>query len=195
MKKTILGVIAIAVLLGFNIALAKDNPSGTPFNVIWEAITNLQTQINEIVLMPGLPGEDGQDGEDGEDGLNCWDLDGDGIKDPEEDLNGDSIVDVLDCKGDTGEQGEPGQDAQHGAGNIAFIYSEINPDRNDYWLLKIDGTVWHVDQNNFYPGGVDYQVPIPVSDIVDWQYNSLLDKDGNYWLRQHVGWLNMGPLP
>lgn len=41
----------------------------------------------------GPPGADGQDGDQGppgpagQDGLNCWDLDGDGTQDPEEDLN------------------------------------------------------------------------------------------------------------
>jgi octaheme c-type cytochrome (tetrathionate reductase family) len=49
---------------------------------------------------PGADGADGADGApgaDGADGQNCWDLDGDGIPDPEEDINGDGNVDVYDC--------------------------------------------------------------------------------------------------
>ncbi len=45
----------------------------------------------------GAAGADGADGADGTDGVNCWDLNGDGIQDPNEDLNGDGNVDVEDC--------------------------------------------------------------------------------------------------
>jgi octaheme c-type cytochrome (tetrathionate reductase family) len=48
----------------------------------------------------GLDGQDGLDGADGAagaDGIACWDLNGNGVEDPEEDLNGDGVVDVLDC--------------------------------------------------------------------------------------------------
>lgn len=41
-------------------------------------------------------------------GLNCWDLDGDGIKDTNEDINNDGIWDTKDCKGDSGIAGLPG---------------------------------------------------------------------------------------
>ena len=45
----------------------------------------------------GLDGADGAPGADGTNGVACWDLNGNGVGDPEEDLNGDGIVDVLDC--------------------------------------------------------------------------------------------------
>lgn len=45
----------------------------------------------------GADGVDGVNGADGADGLACWDLNGNGVGDPEEDLNGDGVVDVLDC--------------------------------------------------------------------------------------------------
>ena len=45
----------------------------------------------------GLAGAIGADGLDGDGGLNCWDLNANGVPDPEEDLNGDGVVDVLDC--------------------------------------------------------------------------------------------------
>jgi hypothetical protein len=57
----------------------------------------------------GRDGADGADGVDGADGINCWDLNENGQPDPAtEDLNGDGVVDVLDCKGETGAQGSPG---------------------------------------------------------------------------------------
>ena len=45
----------------------------------------------------GAPGVDGVDGAAGADGVACWDLNANGVPDPEEDLNGDGVVDVLDC--------------------------------------------------------------------------------------------------
>jgi octaheme c-type cytochrome (tetrathionate reductase family) len=45
----------------------------------------------------GVNGADGAPGADGSDGVACWDLNENGVGDPEEDLNGDGVVDVLDC--------------------------------------------------------------------------------------------------
>ena len=47
----------------------------------------------------GDDGDDGNDGSDGDPGLACWDLNENGIKDfPEEDTNGDGVIDVIDCR-------------------------------------------------------------------------------------------------
>jgi len=54
----------------------------------------------------GEPGADGEGGEDGSDGVPCWDLDGDGVPDPEEDTNGDGVVDVDDCRNDGSSGGD-----------------------------------------------------------------------------------------
>ena len=48
-------------------------------------------------------------GPQGDPGLACWDLNGNGVADPEEDVNADALVDVLDCKGPQGEQGSIGE--------------------------------------------------------------------------------------
>ena len=48
----------------------------------------------------GADGMDGESGEDGEDGLDCWDTNGDGSPNPEEDVNGDGVVNVDDCSPD-----------------------------------------------------------------------------------------------
>ncbi len=69
---------------------------------------------------PGIDGADGQDGaqgipgDDGTDGLSCWDLNGDGVQDPVEDVNGDGLIDILDCAGPKGESGIDGADGQDG---------------------------------------------------------------------------------
>ncbi len=51
---------------------------------------------------PGLPGEPGSPGADG---LHCWDLNGDGVQDPTEDITGDGSFDALDCLGPAGPPG------------------------------------------------------------------------------------------
>jgi octaheme c-type cytochrome (tetrathionate reductase family) len=45
----------------------------------------------------GVPGADGIAGIDGGDGVACWDLNANGVGDPEEDFNNDGIVDAVDC--------------------------------------------------------------------------------------------------
>ena len=45
----------------------------------------------------GRDGVDGTAGPAGTDGFSCWDLNENGVADPEEDLNGDGAVDVFDC--------------------------------------------------------------------------------------------------
>ncbi len=46
----------------------------------------------------------------GDPGLACWDTNGNGMGDPEEDINNDGNFDALDCQGPKGDQGEPGAD-------------------------------------------------------------------------------------
>jgi len=102
--------------------------------------------------------------------------------------------------GPQGERGEPGAPAQHGAGNIAFIFED--------YLLKTDGTVWVAGAN---PGNnppytlidcISYSgvtnVPVPISKIISWQYRSLLDEEGNYWITGNTcphTWQKLGLLP
>ncbi|OGY91582.1 MAG: hypothetical protein A3B31_00215 [Candidatus Komeilibacteria bacterium RIFCSPLOWO2_01_FULL_53_11] len=108
------GVAAIALLLSVNFAMAESATQGVPFQALWDAVDFLQGQIDSISLTPGPQGEPGQDGSngtngvDGEDGLNCWDLNDNGAADTVEDINGDTFVDTLDCKGEKGDKGDPG---------------------------------------------------------------------------------------
>ncbi len=50
----------------------------------------------------GDPGTNGTDGATGNDGRNCWDLDGDGITDRDEDINSDGVWNASDCQGPVG---------------------------------------------------------------------------------------------
>jgi hypothetical protein len=56
----------------------------------------------------------------GSNGINCWDLNGNGINDPLEDVNGDGVWDALDCQGVAGvagaqgPQGDPGPQGPQG---------------------------------------------------------------------------------
>ena len=54
------------------------------------------------------------DAQDGLDGLNCWDLNGDGINDEEEDTSGDGQWTAADCRGADGEDGNNGLDGNTG---------------------------------------------------------------------------------
>jgi hypothetical protein len=48
----------------------------------------------------GPAGPPGDTGEQGPPGQACWDLNNNGLADPDEDLNGDGVADVYDCAGD-----------------------------------------------------------------------------------------------
>ncbi|MEJ2523805.1 MAG: hypothetical protein P8080_13205 [Gammaproteobacteria bacterium] len=56
-----------------------------------------------VFSLTGCDGDDGRDGLPGgagDPGLACWDLNENGVKDfPDEDTNGDGVIDVLDCRG------------------------------------------------------------------------------------------------
>ena len=64
MKKYIISFTIIFLLLG-TVTLAKSNPEGQPFQIVWEAINYLQEQIDNIELIPGPPGPQGSQGEQG----------------------------------------------------------------------------------------------------------------------------------
>lgn len=53
-------------------------------------------------------------GQKGDPGLACWDLNGNGVADPEEDINGDNQWNTVDCKGPQGEQGIQGMQGLQG---------------------------------------------------------------------------------
>ena len=79
-KKIILlslaAVLIVPLAVSWNLASAKDQPLGQPFQAIWDAIADLRTKIMNIQLIPGPQGPagpvgpQGQKGDKGEDGQN-----------------------------------------------------------------------------------------------------------------------------
>lgn len=68
---------------------------------------------------PGPAGLQGDPGVPGMNGLSCWDLNQNGSPDASEDINADTAVDVLDCRGPQGEQGPAGPQGPEGpAGSV-----------------------------------------------------------------------------
>lgn len=130
MKKIYTSVVAIVLLLGANFAAAA-NTNAEPFQDLWDAIAGLQQQIDEIELIPGPPGPTG---EDGEDGLSCWDLNGNGIGDPEEDVNDDGNFDALDCQGPQGEQGVVGPEGPIGPAGPGLKVVDANGDEVGHFV-------------------------------------------------------------
>jgi len=68
MKKKVLAISVITLLLAVNMVAAKSSPNGTPFQAIWDAINNIQDQIDELVITGGEQGPQGPQGEPGEKG-------------------------------------------------------------------------------------------------------------------------------
>lgn len=79
--------------------------------------------------LAGLDGFDGVDGENGADGaygVSCWDLNGNGTGDAEEDLNDDGNFDALDCQGADGTDGADGTNGTDGNANVQSLDIDIS---------------------------------------------------------------------
>lgn len=63
----------------------------------------------------GAAGPTGANGATGPTGIHCWDLNGNNINDPAEDVNGDGSWNTLDCQGATGVAGAAGATGPAGA--------------------------------------------------------------------------------
>jgi hypothetical protein len=124
MNKKILGVIiTFLVLASLGVASTyAEKPQIYP--ELWELIQSNQDRISDIedrleiiddhIVDLGDRVAALEAGGIGEPGLNCWDLDEDGIEDPEEDINQDGSWDTLDCQGPQGEQGPTGSQGEQG---------------------------------------------------------------------------------
>ena len=79
----------------------------------------------------GTDGIDGTDGANGLDGIACWDLNGNGEGDPEEDTNGDTLVDALDCQGVDGTNGNANVTEHSFNLDMFSDYTSLNLDLNN----------------------------------------------------------------
>jgi hypothetical protein len=109
--------------------------------------------------------------------LHCWDLNGNGVGDPEEDINHDGVCDAGDCKGprgDQGPQGDPGPQGPPGDKGDKGDKGDEGPqgpqgppgipvpqgqglsirddDGNVVHMLFSDGTSFHTGRETFYGG-------------------------------------------
>jgi hypothetical protein len=103
--------------------------------------TELQSEIDGLAeeIEEGGQGERGAPGADGDPGLSCWDLDGDGEADPDEDINDDGVWDALDCQGADGEPGEPGQPGANCWDHVGDVNLDGTADWKDCIAYAEDG--------------------------------------------------------
>lgn len=64
--------------------------------------------------LDGVKGDPGTIGETGANGIACWDLNGDGINDDDEDSNQDGEFNAFDCRGMDGTNGTNGENGTNG---------------------------------------------------------------------------------
>ena len=75
----------------------------------------------------GLTGPSGANGSTGPTGIHCWDLNGNNINDPAEDINSDGVWDALDCRGAIGAVGPTGAVGANGATGVAGPVGPTGP--------------------------------------------------------------------
>ena len=74
----------------------------------------------QLLSVPyALYAKESANGPQGLAGTNCWDLNGNGVNDPAEDLNSDLQWNALDCRGDSGATGPSGSNGAPGATGAA----------------------------------------------------------------------------
>ena len=81
-------------------------------------ITSTQYVCNGSVGTNGTPGTNG---------INCWDVNGNGLNDPSEDLNNDGNFTTLDCQGATGATGPAGPTGPQGAAGSQGVAGPQGP--------------------------------------------------------------------
>jgi hypothetical protein len=128
MKKVI--ILSVVMLLVASVAMAKEIPKGDPFQVLWDAINNLEQKITNIKLTPGPKGEKGDVGDQG--------IQGEKGNDGDQGHQGDQgIQGEQGFQGNQGEQGLVGADGKSGldcwdlnGSKTGDIEEDINQDGN-----------------------------------------------------------------
>lgn len=115
----ILGLACMGAILAMDTRLdCKDVAASGLLDALWfsasVAVNQANTQAAIDAALDQQAGQ-GQPGADGAPGINCWDLNGNGADDPEEDVNGDGVWDALDCQGTPGADGQDGRPGIPGA--------------------------------------------------------------------------------
>ena len=113
-----LGLVCMGLVLAMDTNVdCKDVASSGLLDAMWfsagVAVGNANTQAQIDANNDELAGQQ-QPGAPGAPGVNCWDLNGDGVNDPQEDANGDGLWDAFDCQGPAGQNGVDGVDGQDG---------------------------------------------------------------------------------
>ncbi|TAI47208.1 collagen-like protein [Flagellimonas allohymeniacidonis] len=92
----------------------------------------------------GSDGAPGTPGQPGAAGVNCWDLNGNGQEDEDEDLNKDGEFNALDCQGADGDDGQPGDPGADGNAEVYTVtFKGIANGFNSYSqdMNELDGIV------------------------------------------------------
>jgi len=81
---------------------------------------------------PGIQGPQGIQGPIGPKGIDCWDLNGNGINDPEEDVNDDGLWNAEDCKGPEGNPATDDQDLELSGNTLSLTNDPTTVDLSGY---------------------------------------------------------------
>ncbi|MFQ5806321.1 MAG: hypothetical protein ACE5I3_07720 [Phycisphaerae bacterium] len=103
----ILGLICLGSILAMDTRLdCKDVAINGLLDAVWFGAGMAANQA----MIDANQGQQGERGDPGAPGANCWDLNDDGVNDPNEDVNGDGVWDTFDCQGLPGDPGLPGRE-------------------------------------------------------------------------------------
>ncbi|MCK0161071.1 hypothetical protein [Allomuricauda sp. F6463D] len=109
--------------------------------------------VSMAVILVSCSGEDGEKGQQGiagdagTDGISCWDLNGNGTGDANEDINEDGNYDAMDCQGEQG------------------VTGNANVQR------------WSVLLNGFSNSELDFPFPIQAEEVNDYAYFFYLESE------------------
>lgn len=99
-------------------------------------------------------------GNSGGGGLSCWDLNGNGLTDFEEDINNDGQVDALDCRGPMGPEGPKGLPGPSGQDCDCNLPLKVATDLKGRKIFKVDSNeekmaMWHYSSKGdiYYKSG------------------------------------------
>lgn len=145
-SSAILGFFCFGSILAMDYKIdCKDIAASGLMDAIWysAAVSTAQDLIDQNNT--DNQGQQGAPGAPGAGGVNCWDLDGDGLNDADEDTNGDGEWNALDCQGSSGEDGLTTQGAPGAPGADGL-------DGTNCWDLNANG-VFDVETEDFNDNG------------------------------------------